>query len=164
MSNSGVRVEPVNFYMSDDGSANFTSNVMDNRKFFRMNSHESVERDLQMGNGITNKNQREPFRNQEASNNRTVPGNISLAIPNYHNPPTEWSYNNELVMNGAKFGDIYGFNSYDDTMSQYESFSIAKPNSDVLKYNYDQLGPKNRISDDLRMGLGKTAAPIRATN
>jgi hypothetical protein len=162
MNNSGVRVEPVNYYMSDEGSSNFMSNVMDNRQFFRVNSQENVERDLHLGNGITNKRENFGLPKSTQSPQKQTDRNVSLAIPNYHNPPTEWYYNNELVMNGGKFGDITGYN-VDDVDNTYESYSIAKPNSDVLRYNYDQFTPQRNMSDDLRMGMGKTAVPIRRT-
>ncbi len=167
----GNPVESVNYYPSDEGIANFESNAYDIKKFFKVNSQHQVERELQQGNGVT-------VRGTNRSNSPQI-RKTSLVVPDYHNPPTQWNYENELVMNGAPFvgnvtpvysglnslgaGNLNGYQ--DDISSQYETFNISTPNSDITNYNYDNLAPKRprRKADDLRMGMGKPAAPIRAS-
>ena len=153
----GNIVESVNYYPSNEGIANFGSDAYNIKQFFKTANQQEVERDLQNGNGITNKK-----HNTSAS---PQVRKTSLVVPDYHNPPTQWNYENDLVMNGAPFvGDVTGYNT-DDNSFQYESFNTPTPNSDILKYNYDNLAPKHpkRRSDDLRMGMGKPAASIRAS-
>jgi hypothetical protein len=168
---AGNIVESVNYYPSNEGIANFGSDAYNIKQFFKTANQQEVERDIQNGNGITNKK-----HNTSAS---PKVRKTSLVVPDYHNPPTQWNYENDLVMNGAPFiGDVTGpYGSFkghemavtgyntDDNSFQYESFNTPTPNSDILKYNYDNLAPKHpkRRSDDLRMGMGKPAASIRAS-
>lgn len=150
-------VEPVNYYPSDEGISNFESNAYDIKRFFKTNNQQQVERQLQQGNGITNK------KNNSAASPQVR--KTTLAVPDYHNPPRQWNYENELVMNGAPFvGNVTGYNT-DDNAFQYESFNTPTPNSDITNYNYDNLAPRRpkRRADDLRMGMGKPAASIRAS-
>jgi hypothetical protein len=127
-------INPANFYTQDFNTPNFTSNVMDLRKFYSY--------DNPPGETI----------NKVPDNDDTfvkdVKSDPAWLIPKQkianHLEPTSnyWNYKNEIPMNGGDFGGLSGYEGMGGT---YSVFNAKEPPQDT---------PDIHHSDDLRNGKG----------
>jgi hypothetical protein len=127
-------INPANFYTQDFNTPNFTSNVMDLRKFYSY--------DNPPGETI----------NKVSDNDDTfvkdVKSDPAWLIPKQkianHLEPTSnyWNYKNEMPMNGGDFGGLSGYEGMGGT---YSVFNEKEPPQDT---------PDIHHSDDLRNGKG----------
>ena len=127
-------INPANFYTQDFNTPNFTSNVMDLRKFYSY--------DNPPGETI----------NKVPDNDDTfvkdVKSDPAWLIPKQkianHLEPTSnyWNYKNEIPMNGGDFGGLSGYEGMGGT---YSVFNEKEPPQDT---------PDIHHSDDLRNGKG----------
>jgi hypothetical protein len=129
------KVKSHNAYYDNNNDANFQSNVLNINRFYQKNSQD------------------EPL----ILNNDNKQKGLSFKNDKYDNQPKNWKYNNDFVMNGAKFyNNVYG---YDTLTNYYNPYSCY-----VIKDNkcYPTQTGKTK-DDDLRMGLGTTNMEIRST-
>ena len=126
--------EPSNYYTTDSNTPNFTSNVMNVKKFYEQTPpNTKVENNNQLNDVATMQTCDTP--------NSTINQNPDFLKPD------AWLYKNELPMNGGQMGNITGFDSLESAYSLFQS-------DNQTQANYDQqnsIGAKQ--PDDIRMGL-----------
>ena len=127
-------INPANFYTQDFNTPNFTSNVMDLRKFYSYDNPPG---------GTINK-----VPDNDESFVEDVKSDPAWLIPKpkiaSHLEPTSnyWNYKNEMPMNGGDFGGLSGYEGMGGT---YSVFNVKEPLQD---------NPDIHHSDDLRNGKG----------
>ena len=129
-------INPANFYTQDYNTPNFTSNVMDLRKFYSYDNPpgETVDK--------------VPKDDSKDSIIEDVKSDPAWLIPKQkignHLEPTSnyWNYKNEMPMNGGDFGGLSGYEGMGGT---YSVFNAKEPLEDT---------PDLHHSDDLRNGKG----------
>jgi hypothetical protein len=127
-------INPANFYTQDFNTPNFTSNVMDLRKFYSY--------DNPPGETINK------VPDNDSSFVEDVKSDPAWLIPKQkignHLEPTSnyWNYKNEMPMNGGDFGGLSGYEGMGGTFSVFNS---KEPPEDT---------PDIHHSDDLRNGKG----------
>ena len=129
-------INPANFYTQDYNTPNFTSNVMDLRKFYSYDNPpgETVDK--------------VPKDDSKDSIIEDVKSDPAWLIPKQkignHLEPTSnyWNYKNEMPMNG---GDVGGLSGYEGMGGTYSVFNAKEPLEDT---------PDLHHSDDLRNGKG----------
>jgi hypothetical protein len=127
-------INPANFYTQDFNTPNFTSNVMDLRKFYSY--------DNPPGETINK------VPDNDSSFVEDVKSDPAWLIPKQkignHLEPTSnyWNYKNEMPMNGGDFGGLSGYEGMGGTFSV---FNAKEPPEDT---------PDIHHSDDLRNGKG----------
>ena len=127
-------INPANFYTQDFNTPNFTSNVMDLRKFYSYDNPPG---------GTINK-----VPDNDDSFIQDVKSDPAWLIPKQkignHLEPTSnyWNYKNEMPMNGGDFGGLSGYEGMGGT---YSVFNANEPPQDT---------PDIHHSDDLRNGKG----------
>ena len=127
-------INPANFYTQDFNTPNFTSNVMDLRKFYSY--------DNPPGETINK------VPDNDSSFVEDVKSDPTWLIPKQkignHLEPTSnyWNYKNEMPMNGGDFGGLSGYEGMGGTFSV---FNAKEPPEDT---------PDIHHSDDLRNGKG----------
>lgn len=127
-------INPANFYTQDFNTPNFTSNVMDLRKFYSYDNPPG---------GTINK-----VQDNDESFVEDVKSDPAWLIPKQkignHLEPTSnyWNYKNEMPMNGGDFGGLSGYEGMGGTFSVFNS---KEPPEDT---------PDIHHSDDLRNGKG----------
>ena len=127
-------INPANFYTQDFNTPNFTSNVMDLRKFYSYDNSpgETVNK----------------VPDNDDSFVEDVKSDPAWLIPKQkignHLEPTSnyWNYKNEMPMNGGDFGGLSGYEGMGGT---YSVFNAKEPPEDT---------PDIHHSDDLRNGKG----------
>lgn len=120
------KVKSYNSYYDNNNDANFQSNVLNLNRFYQKNI------------------QNEPL----ILNNDNKQKGLSLENVLYSYKPNTWRYNNDFVMNGAKFyNNVYGYDTLTNYYNPYSCYTIKSNNCIPSKRG----GDKN---DDLRMGLG----------
>ena len=141
------KVKAGNFYVEDQNTVNFTSNVLNTNKFYNKEyeklpgSYDGLNVS-QLSNIDLNKvNNQSCFANKGVTNTKN----------------DSWNYKNEMIMNGGNLlGNIVGFDTLDGAYASYDNFS----NNDGKKYSTQNCNVK---SDDIRMGLGYPNESERAT-
>jgi hypothetical protein len=127
-------INPANFYTQDFNTPNFTSNVIDLRKFY---SYDNPPGDT------INK-----VPENDNSFIQDVKSDPAWLIPKQkignHLEPTSnyWNYKNEMPMNGGDFGGLSGYEGIGETYTIYNS------------KEQQQETPELHHSDDLRNGKG----------
>ena len=130
-------INPANFYTQDFNTPNFTSNVMDLRKFYSYDNPpggtvDKVPKDDESKDAII----------------QDVKSDPAWLMPKQkigsHLEPTSnyWNYKNEMPMNGGDFGGLCGYEGMGGT---YSVFNAKEPPQDT---------PDIHHSDDLRNGKG----------
>lgn len=104
------KIEASNTFLSNNNEPNFESNVADISKFYKVN-HNNPHEDSKNLNLSENQNQNQN-ENTEKRDSQVNPDN--------------WSYKNELPMNGGGMNGIIGFDSLE---SQFAMFNPNKSNS-----------------------------------
>ncbi len=144
---SSTEIKPGNYYIDNNNTPNFSSNVSELSKFYDIitpedQSSKPAQYDYIKSNAA--------LTSGSNSNSVSTP-NVSkpnVSSNNYKPPSTpsadSWVYSNELPMNGGQLGGISGFDTLESSYALYgNSSSSAGCNIQLL--NKD---------DDLRMGLG----------
>ena len=127
-------INPANFYTQDFNTPNFTSNVMDLRKFYSYDNPPG---------GTVNK-----VPDNDGSFIQDVKSDPAWLIPKQkignHLEPTSnyWNYKNEMPMNGGDFGGLCGYEGMGGTYTIYNSKEPPQETQDL------------HHSDDLRNGKG----------
>jgi len=134
------QVNPANFYTQDFNTPNFTTDVLDLRKFYDYDlpaskSSTSLTDSLSSGN-----NDGDMVRRAKEDNFPWLEG------PDKNKPKNVmesdyWSYKDELPMNGGSFDGVVGYQNMGSSFSffdQYKPVAEAHP----------------KITDDLRSGMG----------
>ena len=130
-------INPANFYTQDFNTPNFTSNVMDLRKFYSY--------DNPPGETVDKVPDNDESKDSIIKDVKTDP---AWLIPKQkigsHLEPTSnyWNYKNEMPMNGGDFGGLCGYEGMGGT---YSVFNAKEPPQDT---------PDIHHSDDLRNGKG----------
>ena len=126
--------EPSNYYTTDANTPNFTSNVMNVKKFYEQNPPNTA---------VENSNQLNDVATMQTCD---TPNSTINQNPDFLKPDA-WLYKNEMPMNGGQFGSITGF---DNLESAYSLFNTG--NETQASYNQqNSVGAKQ--PDDIRMGL-----------
>jgi len=127
-------INPANFYTQDFNTPNFTSNVIDLRKFYSY--------DNPPGETINK------VPENDGSFVQDVKADPAWLIPKQkignHLEPTSnyWNYKNEMPMNGGDFGGLCGYEGMGETYTLYNSKEPPQETPDL------------HHSDDLRNGKG----------
>jgi len=138
-------VKQANVYTNDWNVANFKSNVLDKRNFFKTNPPKTgsqlPHRDLELQEAsVSEIGEQRCFNRNNKASAKTV-------------QPDLWKYKNEFPMNGGSFlnlgnGSVYGFEDNDNLFAAFNSAdplvaSNCKPNTECQK-----------CPDDIRNGVG----------
>jgi len=133
------QVNPANFYTQDYNTPNFTTDVLDLRKYYDYDLPASKSTSGPK-EGTSGNSQGEMFRKSEEDNFPWLEGpdknkNKNIMESDY------WSYKDELPMNGGSFDGIVGYQNMGDSFSFFNQY---KP--------VTETNPK--LTDDLRNGMG----------
>lgn len=140
-------VKPGNYYLEDENTANFRSNVLNINKFYKIDHGVPGSYD-----GLDSSNLSDLFNKQTTLNkieeqkcfpDRRVRGNTETCKPD------NWNYKNEFMMNGGNiFGNVVGFDSLNSGFAMYNDQNLMVTNDCLTKEDCA------RKPDDIRMGLG----------
>lgn len=157
-------VKAGNYYITDENSSNFRSNVMNVQKFYNTDTNglsydgltnEQLTERLNM-NKLNNQKNFNKIKNQSCFPERNKPiltGKDNTMI----DKPDNWNYKNDFVMNGGQFvGNVVGYN---DLTNGYATFNQRDP---TMVDNFKNMNCQQQ-PDDIRMGLGLPNASERAT-
>ena len=133
------QVNPANFYTQNFNTPNFTTDVLDLRKFYDYDLPASKSSAL-TDNESSGNNEGDMFRKAKEDNFPWLEGpdknkNKNVMESDY------WSYKDELPMNGGSFDGMVGYQNMGASFSffdQYKPIAEAHP----------------KITDDLRSGMG----------
>ena len=134
------QVNPANFYTQNFNTPNFTTDVLDLRKFYDYDLPASKSSSALTDNESSGNNEGDMLRRTEADNFPWLEGpdknkNQNVMESDY------WSYKDELPMNGGSFDGMVGYQNMGASFSffdQYKPIAEAHP----------------KITDDLRSGMG----------
>lgn len=129
-------INPANFYTQDFNTPNFSSNVMDLRKFYSYDNPPG---------GTVNKVPKDDSKDSIIEDVKTDPAWLipKQKIGNHLEPSSNyWNYKNEMPMNGGDFGGLAGYEGLGGT---YSIYNVKEP---------PQETPNIHHSDDLRNGKG----------
>lgn len=129
-------INPANFYTQDFNTPNFSSNVMDLRKFYSYDNPPG---------GTVNKVPKDDSKDSIIEDVKTDPAWLipKQKIGNHLEPSSNyWNYKNEMPMNGGDFGGLAGYEGLGGT---YSIYNAKEP---------PQETPNIHHSDDLRNGKG----------
>jgi hypothetical protein len=134
------QVNPANFYTQNFNTPNFTTNVLDLRKFYDYDLPASKSSSSLTDNESSGNNEGDMLRRTEADNFPWLEGpdknkNKNIMESDY------WSYKDELPMNGGSFDGMVGYQNMGASFAffdQYKPIAEAHP----------------KITDDLRSGMG----------
>lgn len=127
-------INPANFYTQDFNTPNFTSNVIDLRKFYSYDNPpgETINKVPENDDSF--------IQDVKADPAWLIP---KQKIGNHLEPTSNyWNYKNEMPMNGGDFGGLCGYEGMGET---YTLFNSKEP---------PQETPELHHSDDLRNGKG----------
>lgn len=135
-------VEPSNSQLNNENVPNFESDVTDTFKYYNINNNydNMSEKDLKETSIDNLDTKKKLFEEKE---NKIVDVNVEgVNVRQSNVNPDNWTYKNEVPMNGGVMGSIVGF---DGLESQYANFSdfFKLENSDKQKF-------ENVPHDDLR--------------
>ncbi len=160
---SAGQVKPGNYYVEDENSSNFMSNVLNVHKFYDINnisgSYDGLD-NSQLTNLITKQTEKIEkkdtnfldkvadqtcFPKRNLADNHKYPTNDNTQ----NVKPDNWNYINELPMNGGNVvGNVVGYDSLNTGYSNY--FDKSQVVSSQCKNSVDC----NKPADDIRFGLG----------
>lgn len=125
------KINPYNFYTQEYNTPNFTSNVMDLRKFYSYDNppNDSLPKEDDSKDSI--------IQDVKSDPEWLAPNSLNYL----EHKSNYWNYKNEIPMNGGDFGGIKGYETMGD---DYSVFYVK----DAVK---EQIIKKN---DDLRNGMG----------
>lgn len=160
--NEPNQVKAGNFYVEDENSSNFMSNVLNTHKFYDRNTENNNPYDgLDLNQLIEKKydpSTLEKVKNQQCYPPRNLHDNKPLYPPNVAKPDN-WNYKNELPMNGGTVvGNVVGFDTLND------GYSIYNTEQTIVDPHCQEKMNCNREPDDIRFGLGYPNAKERATH
>ena len=159
-------VKPGNYYVEDENSANFMSNVLNTHKFYNRDTSVPGSYD-----GLTNqqlenvREKKDPaflakVEDQTCFPKRNLHDNYGI-YPNDNTEPIKpdnWNYKHELPMNGGSVvGNVVGFDSLNSGYATYtDGQSVVNPScKNKMDCNVEQ--------DDIRFGLGYPNKEYRET-
>ena len=135
-------VKPDNYYLSDNNTSNFNSNVTNTSTFYNMNLDGLTSDKLQQTNYKLIDNTKESENrlvDKQSQYSSYLDNNINNEQTVYK--PDVWKYKNELPMNGGSFNGLSGFDSLGGGYAIYNKndLSIEKCNSEVECKKVDDL-------------------------
>ena len=133
------QVNPANFYTQDYNTPNFTTDVLDLRKYYDYDLPASKSTSGPK-EGTSGDSQGEMFRKTKEDNFPWLEGPDNNEKKNVMESDY-WSYKDELPMNGGSFDGIVGYQNMGDSFSFFNQY---KP--------VTETHPK--LTDDLRNGMG----------
>ena len=110
------KIQPSNSYLSNNNEPNFESNVADISKFYKINYDNLDENQLKSTSieSLNKKEDKKEIKTEEC-------GDLKFKRESNVNPDN-WSYKDELPMNGGNMNGIVGFDSLES------QFAIYNPN------------------------------------
>jgi hypothetical protein len=110
-----LKVEASNTYVNDNNVPNFESNVADISKFYKVNYDNLDENELKSTSieSLNKVNNSKPVSKTEKDCNTDQYGRDSKVMPD------NWSYKNEMPMNGGSMNGIIGFDSLESQFAMY---------------------------------------------
>lgn len=132
-----IKVEASNTYLNDNNVPNFESNVADISKFYKVNYDNLSENELKSTSIDTLKNTTTSII--DTKKDSTIDPYVRQSTVN----PDNWSYKDEIPMNGGLMNGIVGFDSLE---SQFAMFNPNKLNLETPDSNKFENIPH----DDLR--------------
>lgn len=153
------QIKAGNYYVEDENSPNFISNVMNVHKFYDRNSNSYDGLDISK---LSEKEYTSPdkVKEQECFPPRNLHDNYDLV--DTKPKPDNWNYKNELPMNGGSVvGNVVGYDTLNEgfsTFSENVNMISSECNSDMYFDEDCKTKP-----DDIRFGLGYPNEEIRAT-
>lgn len=156
-------VKPGNYFIENENTANFKSNVLNVHKFYNRNEGSYDGLDAQQLSELIPKNYPEKqeendpaflkkIEDQTCFPKRDIRDNTQLVKPD------NWNYKNELPMNGGQIlNGIVGYDSLDD------AYAIYSQNRTTVSPKCDTPVDCSKPADDIRCGLGYPNQVYRET-
>lgn len=144
---SASKVKPGNYYLEDENTANFKSNVLNINKFYQIEngipgSYDGLD-SANLSNLFNKQSTLNKVEAQKCFPDRRVHNNTEICKPD------NWNYKNEFAMNGGNiFGNVVGFDSLNTGFAMYNDQNLTVTNNCLTKEDC------SRKPDDIRMGLG----------
>ncbi len=129
------QVNPSNFYTQNFNTPNFTTDVLDLRKYYDYDLPASKSKN-ESDEKSSGNNDGEMFRKANSDNFPWLEGQDKKVINSDY-----WSYKDELPMNGGSFDGLVGYQNMGGAFAFFDQY---KPIAEIH--------PK--ITDDLRSGMG----------
>jgi len=155
VNNCTENVKAGNYYVEDENSANFMSNVLNVHKFYDKNDIPGSYANL-TNDQLTSLNNNEKYDPNFLNNieNQEPYPKRNLHTNDYQDntesfKPDNWNYKNELPMNGGNVvGNVVGFDTLNDGYATF--YDKSKIVTNECNNNIDC----NLQHDDIRFGLG----------
>jgi hypothetical protein len=110
-----LKVEASNTYVNDNNVPNFESNVADISKFYKVNYDNLDENDLKE----TSIDSLNKVNNSKSVSKTEKDCNTTQYVRDSNVLPDNWSYKNEMPMNGGVMNGIVGFDSLESQFAMY---------------------------------------------
>lgn len=110
-----LKVEASNTYVNDNNVPNFESNVADISKFYKVNYDNLDENDLKE----TSIDSLNKVNNTKSVSKTEKDCNTTQYVRDSNVLPDNWSYKNEMPMNGGVMNGIVGFDSLESQFAMY---------------------------------------------
>ena len=115
-----LEIHPSNSYLNSNNVPNFESNVIDTSKFYNVQQYDNLnENDLKKTSKNLLKNMDIDIQKQNSIQGEGRGGAVRVSTEF----PDNWTYKNELPMNGGEMSGIYGF---DELESQFAVFDKTR--------------------------------------
>jgi hypothetical protein len=143
-------IKPSNYWLSNDNTPNYTSNVTDIKQNYNIESNFDglPENNLSESKyGLKNEKQimEQTIVDKQTKQSSFIDSHTSDSQNTFK--PDTWKYKNELPMNGGLFNGLSGFDGMNSSYAVYDM--------DDLNLEQCDNEIKCKPTDDLRQGLGK---------
>lgn len=134
-----MKVEASNSYLNDNNVPNFESNVADISKFYNINYDNLNENELK----ATSLETLNKISDVKSVSKTEKDCNTTQYVRESNVVPDNWSYKNEMPMNGGVMNGIVGFDSLESQFAMFNPNKLNLQNADSKNFN-------NIPHDDLR--------------
>jgi hypothetical protein len=152
-------IQPSNYWLSNDNTPNYGSNVTDTASHYEINkTFDGVEGDdLAKSNYNGMEKERKIMKDTIVDKQTQQTSFLDSRTSDNQNTfkPDSWLYKDELPMNGGLFNGISGFDSMNDSMAVYDVNEL-----NIGKCDNGLCPP----TDDLRNGVGIPGHSARLNN
>ena len=159
LSNNDESIKPSNFWLSNDSTPNYGSNVTNVSDYYEINkTFDGIEKDNLVETNYNSIDKERKIMEDTIIDTQTQQSSFldTHTNDNQHTlKPDTWSYKNELPMNGGLFNGISGFDSMNDSLAVYDANDL-----NIEKCDNGECSP----IDDLRNGVGKPGNESRYMN
>lgn len=137
-----IDIKASNTYLNDNNVPNFESNVADTSKFY-VNNYDNLNEDQLKATSIEDLNKLKDKSNVSIDVQSNLPCNVKSYGRESTATPDNWTYKDELPMNGGTMNGIVGFDGLESQFAIYNPNKLNLQTVNENKFN-------NIPHDDLR--------------